>query len=504
MTETDQERTENDDVALEAALEQENAKEPLTLDIKVDSKSACERHVTVTVSEADIQRYFSEQFDELMPNASVPGFRPGRAPRKLVESRFRNQISDQVKGSLLLDSMTQVNEEQSFSAISEPDFDFEAISIPDSGPLTYEFDIEVRPEFDLPDWKGLELEQISRDINDDDIDGQIRRLLSSQSTLDPKEGAVEAGDHVVVKIGVQKDGKALTSSDEITVPVVPKLVFPEATLESFDELVTGVKAGEEKTTQVTLSNDIENEELRGEELELTFSVLDVKQQNTPELTAEVLESYGVETEEKLREAVRSSLERQVEYQAGQKLRQQISSLLTGAADWDLPPDLLRRQFRRELERSILELRSSGFDESMIRAYENDLRQNTMANTRTSLQEHFILERIAEEEGIEDDPQDYDLEIAMIAMQQNDSPRRVRAHLERRGQMDALRNQIIERKVLERIKSEATFKEVEYELPNEASEGVEFSLVGAAKDSDIPEAKYSEDAPSTPGGSSKTS
>ena len=230
MTETEQERTENDDVALEAALEQENAKEPLTLDIKVDSKSACERHVTVTVSEADIQRYFSEQFDELMPNASVPGFRPGRAPRKLVESRFRNQISDQVKGSLLLDSMTQVNEEQSFSAISEPDFDFEAISIPDSGPLTYEFDIEVRPEFDLPDWKGLELEQISRDINDDDIDGQIRRLLSSQSTLDPKEGAVEAGDHVVVKIGVQKDGKALTSSDEITVPVVPKLVFPEATL----------------------------------------------------------------------------------------------------------------------------------------------------------------------------------------------------------------------------------------------------------------------------------
>ena len=69
-------------------------------------------------------------------------------------------------------------------------------------------------------------------------------MLSSQSTLDPKEGAVEAGDHVVVKIGVQKDGKALTSSDEITVPVVPKLVFPEATLESFDELVTGVKAGE--------------------------------------------------------------------------------------------------------------------------------------------------------------------------------------------------------------------------------------------------------------------
>ena len=500
MTETDQDRTEeaNDDIALEDALAQENAKEPLTLDIKVDSKSACERHVTVTVSEADIQRYFSEQFDELMPSASVPGFRPGRAPRKLVESRFRDQISDQVKGSLLLDSMTQVNEDQNFSAISEPDFDFEAISVPESGPMTYEFDIEVRPEFDLPDWKGLELEQLTREIDDDDINGQINRLLRSQSDLAPKDGEIEAGDHVVLNIKVTKDGKELTSSDEITVPVVPKLVFPEATIEGFDSLVIGSKAGDEKSTSVTLSNDIENEDLRGEELEVSFSILDVKQQDTPELTDEVLESFGMENEEKLREAVRSSLERQLEYQAGQNIRQQISSLLTDSADWELPPDMLRRQFRRELERSILELRSSGFDESMIRAYENDLRQNTMAKTRTSLQEHFILERIAEEEEIEDSPQDYDVEIAMIAMQQNDSPRRVRARLERRGQMDALRNQIIERKVLERIKSEASFKDVEYELPHDSSEGVDFSLVGAEKDTDIPEAKYSEDAPAAPG------
>ena len=128
----------------------------------------------------------------------------------------------------------------------------------------------------------------------------------------------------------------------------------------------------------------------------------------------------------------------------------------------------------------------------------------MARTRSSLQEHFILERIAEEENIEDEPQDYDLEIAMIAMQQNDSPRRVRARLERRGQMDSLRNQIIERKVLDRIKGEATFKEVPYELPRGESEGVDFSLIGAEKESHIPEAKYAEDSPTAPGAGNETS
>ena len=82
--------------------------------------------MTVTVSREDVDRYLDEAYSELMPTANVPGFRAGRAPRKLVEQRFREQISEQVKGSLLMDSMAQVTDEHDFSAISEPDFDFDA------------------------------------------------------------------------------------------------------------------------------------------------------------------------------------------------------------------------------------------------------------------------------------------------------------------------------------------------------------------------------------------
>ncbi len=80
-------------------------KPKLTLEVKIDKPGACQRHVTVTVARADVDRYLTEAFDELKPKAEVPGFRPGRAPRKLVETRFKDQVSDQVKGSLLMDSL---------------------------------------------------------------------------------------------------------------------------------------------------------------------------------------------------------------------------------------------------------------------------------------------------------------------------------------------------------------------------------------------------------------
>ncbi len=121
----------------------------------VDHTSSCERHVTVVIPRADINRYFEVEFDELTPKAEIPGFRPGKAPRKLVVSRFKEHIADQVKGKLLVDCLAQVNEDHKFSAISEPDLKLDVVVLPDEGDMTFEFNLEVRPEFDMPEWKGL-------------------------------------------------------------------------------------------------------------------------------------------------------------------------------------------------------------------------------------------------------------------------------------------------------------------------------------------------------------
>ena len=468
------------------ATEEEKQKLDLAVDIK--EKSACERHITVTVPRSDIERYFAKQFDELVPHAEVPGFRTGRAPRQLVEKKFRKQLGDQVKGSILMDSLTQISESEEFSAISEPDLDFEQVNIPEEGDLTYEFNIEVRPEFDMPKWEGLSLERPEHEFTDADVDAEIAKLGSRFSDMVPVEDAVKAGDYLVCNVTSSDGDEVIAEEEELTIEVLPTLSLADCVVEGFDKLVIGSEADDTVTAKVTINEFSDNEALRGKEIDLSIEILDVKrveQQASDELVAQL----GMESADQLKEMIRSTLESRLQYAQREQIREQINKSLTESANWELPPDLLRRQSRRELDRSVIEMRSSGFSEQEIQARENLLRQNVLAKTESLLKEHFILERIAEDQDIEADTTDYDLEVTRIAMQQNDSPRRVRARLERSGQIDSLRNMIIERKVIEKITDKATFKATKYEIEGSSdTAAIDFFAAGGS-DRAIPEAKY---------------
>ena len=458
------------------------ADEPQTLSLEVDvaSPSPCERRIAVKVSREDIDRYLDNAYEDLIPTAAVPGFRIGRAPRKLVEQRFKDDVVQQVKGSLLMDSLSQVSEEQDFAAISEPDLDLEAVEIPEEGPLTFEFNIEVRPEFDLPKWKGLKIKRPVHDYTSEEIDTEIEKMLSRYGQLVPHEGESADGDFLVATITASADGEEVAKDEERLVRVRETLSFIDSRIEEFGKLAEGKKAGDTIEAKVTLSEDAPNKDLQGKEVELKFEVVEVKQLKLPELTEDFLQEIGsFASEGDFRDAVQKNLERQLEYQQQQEARKQISGLLTEAADWELPPALLERQSARELERAIMELRSSGFNEAEIRARENELKQNSAASTASSLKEHFILERVAEEESIEAEEGDYDREIYMMSMQSGESPRRVRAQIEKRGLMDVLRNQIIERKVMELVQKEAKFDDQPFEPENQSVEAIPFAAGGTA-------------------------
>ncbi len=465
------------------AVEQDETKR-LDLKVEIESRGACERHVTVTVPREEIDRYFDEAFSEMMPTAQIPGFRAGRAPRKLVESRFRKEVADQVKGSLLVDSIGQVTEEHNLAAISEPDLDVEAIEVPEEGAMTFEFDIEVRPEFDLPQWKGLTVERPGREISDADVDSRLREVLEPLGRTVPHDGPAELGDMVAVDIEFYRGDELLSTVEEELLTVRERLVLVDGTIDNFGELLAGVKAGEQRETTFKLSDDAPNKELQGQEVRAVFKVLEVKRLELPELSPEVLQNLGdFEDEEQLREAVRSDLTRRIEYEQHRRAREQVIAALTESANWELPAEMLRRQAQRELERQVLELRRSGFSEEQVRTHINILRQNSRSATAKALREHFILERIAEEENVEADQKDYDLEILLIASQLRESPRRVRARLEKSGQMDALRNQIIERKVIDLILANANFVDVPFEMPDRTETAIDHAVGGEASEDD---------------------
>ncbi len=475
----------------DAAVAEEEKAPPLTLEVKVDTRSTCERHVTVTISREDIDRYFDKEFSELMPKAHVPGFRPGHAPRKLVENRFRKDIAEKVKGDLLMDCLKQVNEEQKLSAISEPDFDFEAVELPEEGPLTFEFDLEVRPEFEMPQWRGLKIEKPVREFNVADVNDTLQNVLARRGRLVPFDGPAASGDYITANLTFEHGGLVLSSAEEEVIRIRPTLSFRDGNIPHFDKLMAGVRAGETRQGEAELSNDAPNEALRGQKVTAVFKVLEVKKLEMPELTPELLDELGgFSGEGDLKDAIREQLARQLEYEQHRRAREQITAALTVAANWELPPGMLQRQSRRELQRAVMELQRSGFSDEEIQSHENALRQNSMASTARALKEHFILERIAEDEEIDVNEQDYEDEIRLIASQSDESPRRVRARLEKSGSMDVLRNQIIERKVIERILAQATFKEVPYHLQRTDEAAID-RAAGGGEEADIPEAKYDE-------------
>ncbi len=175
--------------------------------------------------------------------------------------------------------------------------------------------------------------------------------------------------------------------------------------------MAGVRAGESRQVEAQLSDDAPNLELRGRKVTAVFDVLEVKQLEVPELTPELLKDLGgFELEADLRDGIKDMLERRLKYRQRQQAREQITAALVVAADWELPEKLLKQQSQRELQRAIMDLQSSGFSEEEIRAHENVLRQNSRVATARALKEHFILERIAEAEGIEADEKDYEAEI----------------------------------------------------------------------------------------------
>jgi len=475
--------------AAEAAGEE--AAQRLSLDVKVDSRSTCERHISVTISRDDIERYFDKEFSELMPTAHVPGFRPGRAPRKLVEARFRKDIADKVKGELLMDSLAQVNEDEKLAAISEPDFDLEAVEIPEEGPLTFEFDIEVRPEFELPKWKGLAIEKPVREFSDADVSQTLETILANRGRLVPVDGPAESGDYITVNLTFKHGDKTLAEAKEEVIRIRPVLSFRDGKITGFDKLMEGVRAGQTRQGEALLTEDAPNEELRGKKVEAIFEVLEVKKLEVPKITPELLDELGgFEDEAELRDAIRDQFARQLEYEQHRRAREQITAALTVAANWELPPAMLRRQSHRELQRAVLELQRSGFGDEEIRARENYLRQNISASTARALKEHFILERIAEDEKIEVSEADFDVEIQLIAAQSGESPRRVRARLDKSGSMDVLQNQIVERKVIELILQNATFKETPYQLNRTEEEAIDYAA-GGGETPEIPAAKYDE-------------
>lgn len=458
----------------------------LNLKIDIEDSGPCRKHVRITVPRADIDAVLDQQVGELMSNAEVPGFRPGHVPDALIRKRFKKELSEKVKQQVLMLSLEQLATGNEIEPINEPDLDVEAIELPDEGDFSFEFDVEVRPTFDLPNYKGLQIERPVRTITDEDVAAYTQEFLEQYAQLVPVDEPAQSGDTVIVDVQFSHNGEELREFKELALRVRPTLRFHDAELPDFDKLIVGAKADDVRETTLKVSLEAEQLEMRGEEIQARFTVLDVKRPEMPVLNEEFFTRIGAKSEEDLREQFRRMLDRQVQYEQRQATRDQVLSKITEAADWDLPEELVRKQVENAMRREILELQQSGFTSADIRAREAELRQNSLTTTRKNLKQHFVLDRIAEEEKIEVTGSDIDTEIAVMAMQAGENPRRVRSRLIKSGVIENLEAQIRERKAVDVILNHAQFTDKSLPSFTEAHvEGVNRAICGGIKDVEVP-------------------
>jgi trigger factor len=218
--------------------------------------------------------------------------------------------------------------------------------------------------------------------------------------------------------------------------------------------------------------------MRGEPVTIHFEITDVQRLRLPEINQELLDQLEVPSEEALRQELRQVLERQLTYEQRQATRVQVLKQITASADWDLPESMVQRQVDNALRREIFEMQQAGFTDEQIRARQNELLQSQISTTRQALKEHFVLDKIATEEKLEVTPTDKDVEIAFMAMQRGESPRRVRARLEKSGLIENLEAQILERKAVDVVLQKAVFVDVPGDTARKDDvEAVELSVCG---------------------------
>ncbi len=474
---TDETKTEETPPTPEAATDtttataeaEDGTKKPEKLGQTVEIKDIgpCKKHIKVTVNREDIDKRLGAKFSELVLESNVAGFRPGKAPRKIIERRFQKDVSSQVKGEILLASLEQLAEDHDIAPLSSPNIDPLKIELPPQGPLTYEFEVEVRPQFDLPNYKGLKLRRIVHTFTPEEIELEERRLLTPYGQIVPKpDGNVQLHDILVADVTTRDGERLLSEIKESTFRVNKQLAFKDGIAKKFLEQVQGANAGDTRVVGVTLSSYVSDPALQGKTVQATFAIKDVKTVVLPELTHEFLHTFHVKTPEQLRELVQVVLQRRLEYQQRQSIRQQVLEHIAAAATWELPNDLLLRQSRRALQRRVMEMKADGIAEDEITSRMRLLQQDVIKSTELALKEHFVLQKIAEEEKIDVNDDDLDEEIDRLAEQGDESPRRVRARLEKEDMLEALAIEMIERKALDLILDTAEYTDVPLGSENE--------------------------------------
>jgi trigger factor len=423
--------------------------------IDVDELSPVERKVRVELPRDKVASEFTKAYQTLNRRVRVKGFRVGKAPRSVLQGLYGEEIKGQVRSQLVEDTLGEVIKERGMHIVSRPEI--EAEDLADGADFSFSAVFEIKPEIELKDYLGVEVERVKLTITDEQVDLALKRLQEGHARLEPVDNrdVAQAGDFVTLDFTGTIDGKDFPGgkADNYQIEVGGGQTLPE-----FDQAAAGARRGEAKSVQVRFPDDYPNRDLAGKTADFTIMVREIKQKVLPPMDDEFAKEHGeCGSLDELKSRVRGRLEQEFKkYQDGE-LKERILSRIIEAHSLTPPPAMVERQTRYLMER----YQDRGSEGSAPDAPSmEETRKAFEARAMRQVQATLLVERIAGTEKIEVPETDVQERIESLARAAGERGKSLRQYYARHEARDELRSQLVFDRTLEFLLERANVKEVD--------------------------------------------
>ncbi len=432
------------------------------LNVKVEDIGPARRKLSIEVPHDYIDHKIEDAYTQLSSDAQVPGFRRGRAPRRLIEKRFGDSVRSDTRGQIISEAYSQAIEQEKIEVIGEPDIkDLDKIELPDSGSLKFEVEVEVTPTVELPDFASIKVNKPSIEVTDADVEAELERYAERFGAIaEAEDGQIKAHDYVQVNATIaDAEGNTIEQRDNVYAMVHGEEHDHKGhvlgiLIDDLGKRLIGKGVGHEEKIEMTGPTAHENEQIRGKPIVIDLKVTKIERIKPAE-PQQLITQLGYESDEQMRTDLRTELGRRKEAQQRSDMHQQVREQLLEAINLELPEGITGRQAERNLQRQKLEMLYRGMSEQEAEEKVAELRSESEEEARKQLAEFFILDAAAKKLEIEVQDNEVNGRVAMLAMQQGRRPEKLRQEMRRRGELENLYLQIREHKTLDKIIEQAT-------------------------------------------------
>jgi len=434
-------------------------KENMLMEFNVNDTGTWKKEVKVKVLKDEIAAKHREILNDIRRNVPVPGFRIGHTPDDILSIRFRDDINDRLKSTVLSENAGEAVEKANIHAVSVPDMKHEEISVSPEQDLEFSFTVEVRPEFELPEYRGLKVEAPPAAVTDADMEMAIEGIRRRVAEYKPVEEAAAHGDALVADVTITAAGAAIREDKESIVGLPAENAGSDVLLglSGFPVAASaflGVKAGEERTAEFALPDDYSDEALRGQKAAITLKVHEVRRMKLPDIDEDFAKRAGLDNLDALKDEVRKNIAREKRTERERALRATLVDKLVEAAKFDLPEELLNSEKERHRTRTLIQLSRLGLSPDAIKKDEENIREAAGRAAERNLRKSFIISAIAEKEKIEADEGEVEERIEALARYWNTTPVSARNRLAESDGMSLIYQDVLEDKVLALVREAA--------------------------------------------------